>query len=442
MIRTLRKHSKDLAAIIALFVVAAAVGLYIVREQRLRLPWEASPTTYKAEFTTAQAVTPGQGQTVRVSGVKVGDIGGVELRDGRALVTLEIDDKYRNIMHIDASALLRPKTGLKDMFIELSPGTGSRPRMKPGATIPITNTEPDVNLDEIFSVLDSDTRAYLQLLVNGAGAGLSGRGGDLAEVFKRLGPTHRDLARVSGAIASRHRNLRRLVTSLAVLNTELAGKRLQLTSLVNAGTVTLHSFADQNQSISRAVADLPGALHETTLTLGKVHMLANVLRPAAADLIPVARAVPAANRALTALAKGTEPVIRTQIRPFVRAARPVVRSLSPTAVNLAKATPDLTGSFAVLNHLFNTLAYNELGSGVWNPSSKQVPGFLFWIAWLNHNAVTLFSSQDANGGWRPLFLGLSCSTIQQLIAEQGASGPAFEFLANLTPLLTTTGFCG
>lgn len=437
MTRTIRKHLKDFIAIIALVVIALAVGLYILHEQRLRLPWESAPTEYKAEFTTAQAVTPGQGQTVRVSGIKVGDIGGVDLKDGHAVVTLDIDDKYRNIIHTDATALLRPKTGLKDMFIELDPGTAAR--AKPGFTIPITNTEPDVNLDEVFSVLDSDTRGYLQLLVNGAGAGLKGRGGDLAEVFRRLGPTHRDLARVAGAIASRRHNLRRLVSSLAVLNAELADKRMQLTALVNSGSIALHSFADQNQAISRAVADLPGTLHQTTLTLGKVRTLATVLKPAAADLIPVARAIPGANKSLTSLAKATEPIIRTQIRPFVRAARPVVRSLSPTAVNLAKATPDLTGSFVTLNHLFNTLGYNELGSSVWNPASSKVPGFLFWIAWLDHNAVTLFSSQDANGGWRPLFLDLSCSTIQQLVTEQGA---AFEFLANLTPILTTAGFCG
>lgn len=439
MIRTIRKHIRDFVAIIVLVVIAAVVGIYILQQQRVLLPWQSGPTEYKAEFTTAQAVTPGQGQTVRVSGIKVGSIGDVGLRDGHALVTLDIDHKYRNIIHTDASALLRPKTGLKDMFIELTPGTRTAPRAKPGFVIPVSNTEPDVNIDEILGVLDSDTRAYLQLLVNGAGAGLKGRGGDLAEVFRRLGPTHRDLARVATAVASRRHNLRRLVNSLALLNTELAARKSDLSSLVESASVTLHSFANQNQNISRAVAALPGALRQTTSTLGKVRTLATVLRPAAADLVPVAEAIPAANRALTSLAKGTEPVIRKQIRPFVRAARPVVRALTPAAANLAKATPDLTGSFGTLNRLFNTLSYNEIGTKQWVPSSPQVPGFLFWLAWLDHNAVTLFSSQDANGGWRPLFLELSCATLQQLVTEQG---PAFEFLANLTPILTTIGLCG
>ena len=37
----------------------------------------------KAEFQTAQAVTPGQGQTVNISGVKIGDVTKVELSGRR-----------------------------------------------------------------------------------------------------------------------------------------------------------------------------------------------------------------------------------------------------------------------------------------------------------------------------------------------------------------------
>jgi ABC-type transporter Mla subunit MlaD len=40
----------------------------------MRFPWEGKPFQLQAAFSTAQAVTPGQGQTVRVSGVRVGDV--------------------------------------------------------------------------------------------------------------------------------------------------------------------------------------------------------------------------------------------------------------------------------------------------------------------------------------------------------------------------------
>jgi phospholipid/cholesterol/gamma-HCH transport system substrate-binding protein len=125
-----------------------------------------------------------------VSGVQIGDIGQVTLRNGRAVVEMDIQDKYKKLIHTDASALLRPRTGLKDMFVELTPGTTAAPVVNQGYTIPVSNTAPDINLDEIFASLDADTRQYLDLLVNGAGQGLKGQGGNqLAEVLKRFAPT-------------------------------------------------------------------------------------------------------------------------------------------------------------------------------------------------------------------------------------------------------------
>ena len=123
---------------------------------------------------------------------------------------------------LDATALLRPRTGLQDMFIELNTGSGRAPVARPGSTIPVSNTLPQVNLDEILASLDSDTRAYLDLLVNGAGQGLKNNGGnELAQVLQRFEPTHRDLARLNRAVAARGSNLRRFVNSLRRLNNAL-----------------------------------------------------------------------------------------------------------------------------------------------------------------------------------------------------------------------------
>src|SRR6185436_15733359 len=138
---------------------------------RFRFPWEPAPLHLNAALSTAQAVTPGQGQTVRVSGVKVGEIGGVKLQDGKAIVQMDIDPDYKTLIHTDASALLRPKTGLKDMFLEDSPGSHSAPAVKDGFTIPVQNTLPDVNPDEIYGALDADTRQYLRCSSTAPGRG-------------------------------------------------------------------------------------------------------------------------------------------------------------------------------------------------------------------------------------------------------------------------------
>ena len=86
----------NFAAIIGLSLIAAGVSVYILDNQRLRFPFvQAKPFQLKAEFSTAQAVIAGQGQTVRVSGVRIGDIGGVELKDGHAVVKMDIDPSTR-----------------------------------------------------------------------------------------------------------------------------------------------------------------------------------------------------------------------------------------------------------------------------------------------------------------------------------------------------------
>jgi phospholipid/cholesterol/gamma-HCH transport system substrate-binding protein len=428
--RAIKNHLGDFAAILVLLVLSVFVAGYILSHERLRFPFiQSSPFEMKAEFSTAQAVTPGQGQTIRVSGVQVGEIGSVSLKNGIAIVTMEIDEKYKHLIHNDAYALLRPRTGLKDMFVELNPGSKSAPTAHPGFTIPASNTLPDVNLDEILASLDADTRTYLNLLVNGAGQGLKANGGNqLAQVLERFEPTHRDLARLNSALATRGTNLRRLVNSLQRLNTALAQKQSQIVSLVDASSKVFRAFASENQNVSRAVGDLPSTLQQTTQTLGKVQAFATQLGPTATHLLPAASALPAANAALTALAKPSTPIIRDQIRPFVIAARPVVRNLRPASVNLAKATPNLTKTFNVLNHLGNMLGYY--------PGGAQ-HGYLWWLAWLDHNARTVFSVQDANGVFRPLFLQASCATLAQIVNSVTGS----ETLLNLDPILMNTGLC-
>ena len=142
------------------------------------------------------------------------------------------------------------------MFLEVDPGDG-KPLPKDGR-IPVSNTLPDIDPDEFLAALDADTRNYLKLLISGAGKGLEGRGTDLREVLRRLGPLHKDLARVTRAVAERRHNLRRLVNRYGLLMTELGKSDKDITRLVRASNVTLGAFADEDQNISALVSKLPG----------------------------------------------------------------------------------------------------------------------------------------------------------------------------------------
>jgi phospholipid/cholesterol/gamma-HCH transport system substrate-binding protein len=432
--RAIKNHAGDFVAIVAMGILALVVIGYILAKQGVRFPFvQSSPYTVNAEFSTAQAVTPGQGQSVNVSGVKVGDISGVQLKNGFAVVKMAIQPQYNHLIHRDATALLRPKTGLQDMFVELNPGTRSAPLVKPGFTIPLQNTDPEVNLDEVLSSLDADTRQYLALLVNGAGQGLNHNSSQLAQVLERFEPTHRDLARLNGALAVRGHDLQILINSLQRLNTALAQKKTQITQLIDSSSRVFAALASEEGNISRAVRDLPPTLQQTAITLAKVQRFAQLLGPTATKLLPAATALPAANRALAALAKPATPIIKNQIRPFVIAARPVIRSLESPAIKLANATPNLIRTFNVLNHLFNILGYN--------PKGKNQHGYLFWLSWLGHVGRTVFGVQDGNGDYRQAFLQVSCATISQILNSLNPQLLQLINNLNLLGLLGQTGVC-
>ena len=76
--------------------------------------------------------------------------------------------------------------------------------------------------------------------------------------------------------------------------------------------------------------NFPGALRQTTNTLGKVQTYAEILGPTADKLRPAVRALNRANHAVQPFAKEAEPILRKRIRPFVRAARPLARD--PTGI--------------------------------------------------------------------------------------------------------------
>jgi phospholipid/cholesterol/gamma-HCH transport system substrate-binding protein len=425
----IKNHLIDFVAILVLVILAAAVSGYVLSKERLTWPW-SSQYSLNADFQTGQAVTPGQGQTVRVSGVQIGNIGAVSLKNGVAVVRMDIDPKFSHLIHTDATALLRPKTGLKDMFIELNPGTEGAPEAKEGYTIPVSNTNPDINPDEILASLDVDTRSYLDLLVNGAGQGLKTNGGsELAKLLARFLPTHRDLARLSQVVAVRQQHLQWLVHLLQVLNTALSHNQGQIVQLIDSSSKVFHAFANANRGVSQAIHDLPGTLQQATTTLQKVQTFANIVAPATRNLLPAVQAIPAADRATIGLAKPITPVLKTEIRPFVSAARPLVRNLKPASQNLAKATPGLTGTFNVLNHLFNELVYSPGG---------QQHGYLWWLAWGDHNARSVFATQDANGDFRQLFLQASCASLAQINQNLG---PLSAVVLNTLPILSNTGLC-
>jgi phospholipid/cholesterol/gamma-HCH transport system substrate-binding protein len=438
MKKAIRDHARDFAAMIGLTAIGLLVVGYLVQNQGARIPFlEEEPFVLHAEFSTAQAITPGQGQTVRVAGVRVGDIAKSELHEGRARVTLHFDQEFKDLVREDATALLRPKTGLKDMFIELDPGTKSAPVAREGFVMPVSSTLPDVNPDEFLAGLDADTRDYVRLLLSGAGRGLKGNGDDLREVLRRFEPTYRDLAAVSTEVSKRRTELRRLVNSLQRLNTTLGRKDDDLAELVGASSRVFRAIASERSNVSATVRELPSALKQASSSLQRVEQLADVLGPTADRLRPAVRELRTANARTLPFALEAAPRLRDDIRPFVREARPLVRDLRPAAADLAEGEPGLTRTFTVLNRFFNMLAYNKDGREGPDKADRD-EGYLFYTGWLVHQVNNLFGNADAHGPGRPITTGGTCAVLENTVQEQ----EELEALLGLTGVLTDPALCG
>jgi phospholipid/cholesterol/gamma-HCH transport system substrate-binding protein len=448
MSKAIRDHLRDFLAIIGLLVVGLAITFYIVNQQRLRIPvLEEKPFELKADLTTAQAVTPGQGQTVRVAGVRVGDIDKVDYEDGHAVVTMAIDRKFLPV-YKDATILLRPKTGLKDMFLELDPGTDYNPngeddQYEDGGEIPVANTAPDTNIDQILAALDSDTRSYLRLLLVGAGEGLNGRGKDLGKLLGSLGPINRGLARLNTEVAKRKENLANLIHNMNILWGRVGEDGEGIAQLVSASNSALGAIASQGDDVQRTAALLGPTLHTTRVALEDTSRLATVLGPTLNSLRPFARKLKPVNESLGQLAQETYAPVKQDIRPFVRNAREPVRNLRPAAQNLVSATPRLTTVGQKLNELFDMAAYNpKCGAGGCEPTydndGQDAPGtpnrdegYLYWLGWLGHVGNSTFQSQDAHGVYRHIYLTLTPCTARSILT--GPTGNPFP--ADVTTLL-------
>jgi phospholipid/cholesterol/gamma-HCH transport system substrate-binding protein len=422
----IRKHLKDFVAVVALFLIALVVGVVILGNQRLTLPGWVPVVgkdffTIEAEMTTAQAVTPGQGQTVNVAGVEVGEIASVRLEDGNAIIGMDLEPEFARVYR-DATVLLRPKTGLKDMVAELEPGTPEAGRLPEGGRIPVSQTLPDVNLDEILAALDTDTRDYLRILVADGARGLRGNGRKLAQAIRRFEPTARYAREVNEGLAERSANIKRAIHNFSLLTDELGRKDDDVAEFVESSNAVFAAFASQEASIRDALRELPPTLQETQSALASADRMARVLGPTLEALRPGARALGPSLAATRPFLRQTEPVIEEQLRPFARAALPAVRELRPAMRDLADATPPLTRAFRVVNYALNILAYN--------PPGETEEGYLFWLGWANHAGATVFATQDAHGPIRHGLVVFSCNTAQ-LLRVVSAANPQLGTLVDL-----------
>ena len=117
------------------------------------------PEGYRVTVSVPEAAQLAQEADVRISGVPVGRVKKLEPNEQTGLTDteIEIDSRYAPIPR-DTRAILRQKTLLGETYLELTPGHRSSGTLDDGGRLANSRVEETVELDEIFSAFDPDTR--------------------------------------------------------------------------------------------------------------------------------------------------------------------------------------------------------------------------------------------------------------------------------------------
>ena len=219
---------------------------------------------------------------VRIAGVNVGKVKRVEPQAGTdsAVITMEIDEDGLPI-HKDATAKIRPRIFLEgNFFVDLRPGTPGAPTVDDGDTLRVTQTATPVQLDELLTALQSDTRQDLKDVLDALGTALNreptaeedrgvhpttrGETGaeSLNDAASDAAPALRSSAQVAEALLGQRpdADLSRLIRGTASATEGLARNERQLQSLVTSFGTTMAALGDESDNLQASIRELAPTL--------------------------------------------------------------------------------------------------------------------------------------------------------------------------------------
>ena len=324
------------AGLVALVVIALGTYFAFSKSVPFRSHYEIS-----AVFRTANNVK--QRQPVRIAGVDVGKVVKIEhLRPGSAaaVITMRIEDEGRPV-HRDARLKIRPRLFLEgNWFLDLEPGTPRSGELPDGGILPEQQTRAPVQLSQVLTALQADTRKNLKTLLDEYSSALRDQG---AAGFRRSirywESAYRDSALVQDAtLGLRPHDLSGYLRSAGRVARGLDRSPNRLKSLISDFDTAAGAFAREASSLEAAIGELPRTLRAAQPALGELNSSLPPLRRFAIDLRPSVRE---SNRTIDAsfpfLRQARQLVSRRELRGLVRDLRPTI----PALVRLTRRTPGL-----------------------------------------------------------------------------------------------------
>jgi phospholipid/cholesterol/gamma-HCH transport system substrate-binding protein len=381
------------AGLIAIVLLVVATFLAFSKS----LPWR-QPFEFKAAFESAANIR--LDSPVRIAGVEVGTVTKVDHMGNAdlAVVTMEIKDQGLPI-HQDATLKIRPRLFLEgNFFIDMTAGTPGRPVIHDGDTIPVTQTSYPVQLDQILTSLQTDSRKDLQKLLEGFGTGLTHKPSAAEDVTqdrdvrgKTAAQALNDSltyapgslqngARVNNAfLGTESHDLRKLVAGLQKTLGALGQNEEQLKSFFHNFNITMAALASQEANLRTAVRLLGPTIEKASSYFAN---FAEALPPTTEFVrrfIPVVRETPATiDAAGPFLTQFTALVSRNELGGLLRDLRPMTASFAKVvskSVDFNRQTDALSRCFSDVVLPAGDVVLNDGSSSSGVPNYKE-----FWYS--------------------------------------------------------------
>lgn len=246
-------------------LLATLIGNISFREKR----------TYAAIFTDVTGVTVGD--RVRLSGVEVGSITGLEIvGEGESrLARVEFTVVPSVPLYRSARLSLRYENIVGQRYLAITERPGAGETMDEGDTFPVEQTEPALNLTVLFNGFQPLFRALSPDQVNALSYNivttLQGEGGTLARLMS-------DTAELTSTLANKDAVIGRVLTNMTEVLQTLDERDARLTALIVNFRDLMHGLARDRHSISSSLPDLAELLDSTS------GMLVEIRKPLAADI--------------------------------------------------------------------------------------------------------------------------------------------------------------
>lgn len=314
-----------------------------------------APEGYRLNAEFDQAIALGAQSDVRISGVSVGKVVSVALdrRTGLSRALIQIDSRFAP-RPSDTRAILRAKTLLGETYIELTPGSRGSPPLPDGATISRTRIAPTVQLDQILSTFDPQTRRAFSTWMQQQGMALTGRGENLNAALAELYPFATNVERVLAVLRREGADTSIFLHDTGVVFSALSRSPSSLQGFIRNADATFAATAAQDAALAQTIRAFPAYLEQARATVNRLARFAGTTKPLIDELRPAAVQLSPALQRTVALAPELRDLL-VDVGPLTRASRAGVpafeRFLSSSVPWLARLKPYLGGLIPVIDYV-------------------------------------------------------------------------------------------